>query len=323
MSRAGFLPSPIDPFVLLHCLYYFYEVWQDEVDKLYICLNSDIEQEVINNILELVKHPKIVFSYYPRVIGHGKAIDVMLSESTEENILLIEDDSIIFKKGIVDSYFKQIESGEFDLIGSPRISCDRKLAEDLCVEFGLDIYKWGDAGPNFWPCFLFIKRKHLLMTDRIFGNSHLGDTFVNTSIQLRRMKLKIKEIPQYHCSPDDFQNKENGVGIFDGECGYMHFGSLSSGIENTLLDGKQIPLKERTKNIDPVVLRADLTEMEKRELEKRVMWWQRAYDLNSNKFGEFGLVYRKAIENVIEKCGLSMDKITNQRKLYEEVINSD
>jgi glycosyltransferase involved in cell wall biosynthesis len=326
MSRAAFLPSPGDPFVLLHCIKYFKDVWYDEVDKLYICINSDIEKDVIFKLLDLLKDPKIVVSYFDRTLGHGKALNMMLEQCSEDNILLIEDDSIVFKKGIVDEYFKKIESKEYELIGSPRMSCTPEHADWMKKTFKLNYEGWGDKGPSFWPCFFWISKSLLNQTGKEFGNSIYGDTFVRTSFHLRallddRQDLAL-EIPQYHCSPDDYINAGEYRGIFDGRCGYMHFGSLSSGIENTLLTDRGIPLKERTKpGIQPVNIRHPQTEQEKAEFIRRIVWWNEAYRLNQTEFGQFGDAYGEAIENIIRTCGFNWSDINTMRKMYMEVIN--
>lgn len=324
LTRAAFLPSPGDPYCLLHAIHYFKTVWQDEVDKLYILINSTVEQPVINELLGLLKHPKIVVSYTDRTIGHGEAINRMLSQCNEDLVVLLEDDSIIFKKGIISTYFNMIEGGKYDLIGSPRMSCPKEVADKAKEEFGLNYEGFGDKGPNFWPCFFFTKRDILRETDRNFGATKYGDTLVNTSLQLRRLipKHRMVEIPQYHLSPDDEQYKERDLSIFDGRCGYMHFGSLSSGIENTLLDDKNKPLKDRLNpSAVPVKTRVPQSIQEHIELERRVMWWNECYQLNIEKFGEFGELYGKAIEKVIVRDGLSRERINNMYKMYMEVIN--
>jgi len=323
LSRAAFLPSPGDPFVLLHCVHYFKTVWQDEVDMLYIHINTNIEQAVVVELMELLKHPKIKVSYADHTIGHGEAINKMLLQCDEENVLLIEDDFIIFKKGVVDTYFDILESTSISLVGSPRLSCDRKLADKLCEEFGLNIFQDGDAGPNFWPCMFFISTDLLRETDRNFGASEYGDTFVNTSIQLRRKipRHNIFEIPQYHLSPDDKQHKKTGKSIFDGNCGYFHIGSLSSGIENTLLDGYNRPLKDRrVPGIKPVIPRVPQSVQEHKELERRICWWKEAHKMNSDRFKNFSRLYSRAIENVIIRDGLSRKNIDKMYKMYKEVM---
>jgi hypothetical protein len=342
MSRAAFLPSPGDPFVLMHCIKYFKEVWADEVDRLYININSDIEAEVVEQLMKDLEWPgKITTIYTNRTMGHGWSISRMLDECGEQFILLIEDDSIIFRKGWVDSMFKKIESEEYDVIGSPRMSCSPLIAEIAKEKLNLNYEGWGDKGPNFWPCFLFTRKSLLAHTDRHFGNKKwmkgtellgtilpeevVGDTFVNTSLQLRSLTEKILEIPQYHCTPDDFQNAKDGRGMFDGTASYMHFGSLSSGIENTLLDPNGKPLKDRKKEDTPAVkIHIPDTDQEKSEMEKRVMWWTEASATwnpqPDQKTTGFHFAYGYGIGNLIKYCKLSISNINNWRKLYMKVI---
>ncbi len=322
MTRCAFLPANGDPYVLLHTAEYF-KVWSSEVDKLYILFNSTIDSSLVEPLKKLLDHPKIVFFYVDHTMGHGEAINYLLDRCTEDSIMLIEDDSIIFKKGIVDTYFKIIESNSDAIVGSPRMSCPADVSDKLKVEFGLNYEGWGDKGPNLWPCFLFASRKNLLNTDRNFGASKFGDTFVNTSIQLRRNGCTFYEIPQYHCSPDDEQNKADCRGIFDGECGYMHFGSLSSGIENTLVNDDDIPLKDMIEPSAPPIKFIPTSGMEKVELEKRVMWWSEGYRLHITDFGYFSEIYGKAIEKVIKRHELSLENINNMRKMYHEVISNN
>jgi hypothetical protein len=340
MSRAAFLPSPGDPFVLMHCLKYFKEVWSDEVDRLYICINSDIEEDVVEEVMKDYEWPgKITTIYTKQVMGHGWAINRMMDECNEGYVLLIEDDSIIFKKGWVDSMFKLLEAETYDVIGSPRMSCSPEIAQIAKEKFNLNYEGWGDKGPNFWPCFLFTRKSLLAKTDRKFGNKSwqkgekllgvelqdtvIGDTFVNTSLQLRSLTPKILEIPQYHCTPDDFDNQKAGKGMFDGKAGYMHFGSLSSGIENTLVDPNGRPLKDRKKlNTTGIKIRKPQTPQEEAELEKRVMWWLEASVTWFPKklTADFHFVYGYALGHIEKYCNLSPSKINAWRKLYMKVI---
>lgn len=120
-SRAALLPYPGDPFLLNYWLKFFDEVWGDEVDKLYIYLNSPIEKPVVDYIRDLcLKRPKINLQYNPQQIEHGAVIDRLLGVVEEDYVMLIEDDGFIFKKGLVNACFEAIESGEKQIVGSKR-----------------------------------------------------------------------------------------------------------------------------------------------------------------------------------------------------------
>lgn len=273
MSRSALLPvMPRFPVVGLWMK--FYERWQDEVDKLEINFNQT---------------------------SHGDGIRKLVENTKADYIMLIEYDGIIFGKGFVDENFKLLESGEYDVIGSPRMSCGTDIAKLAADKWGLNYEGEGDNGPNFWPNFLFTKTKHLLATDRNFGSHHWkpgehmipfdilnpydydigGDTFVNTSLQLRAMGLKIKEIPQYHAHPDDLENYKKNTGIFDGKCRYFHIGSLSGDVFRPQ------------------------TEMEQRELERRLVWhglaggaiehFIRNYDLDTARMSEMKRIYKELV----------------------------
>jgi len=340
MTRAAFLPSIGDPFVLLHTVKYFEEVWQDEVDKLYINIASVVGQGVVKNLASIfAKNPKIKFSSVKTgEFQHGDNINYMLEQCEEDYILLIEDDSIIFKKGEVGLYFELMERDIIDMAGSPRMSCHPKLADIVQKKFGLDYSGYGDKGPAYWPCFLWVKRSDLLKTDRNF-NVHLwtagedkvcgelakvdmvGDTFVHTSIQLRELGLRILDVPQYHCNPNDQSSKGSGLGIFDKKCGYMHFGSLSSGIRSYLFDDNDVPLKDR--EMDPFavgILVKHNDPSEKMEMVRRIVWWKEALKCDY-PVGEFRDLYKKAIDKFQKFNNISDEDVNRQKELYMEIIN--
>lgn len=338
-SRAAFLPSPGDPYVLLNTISYFH-FWEEEVDALYININSDVELEVIDALKALLIHPKIKLIYQSAVVGHGEALNRMLDACVEDNILFIEDDSLIFKSGVVDHYFNIIESNEYDIIGSPRMSCSLEWAEIAKNKFNLDYSGYGDKGPNYWPCFLWCKKRDLLNTDRNFSNTGFkkgslflnsvlnddvaADTFAWATMQLREQGLRFFDIPQYHANPHDEQNKINKIGIFDGKCPYIHLGSLSSGIASYLIDENGRRLKERIKyNIIPAPLQSPL-DMDRAELERRVAWWKEAFDVGTSKYGfyvaGFSDSYLFAINNLIKICDLNATRVSRWTSLYKEVM---
>lgn len=316
--RSAFLTSSGDPYSLLNALHYYETVWQDEIDELWVAINSTMEREVIGDLIKRFPE-KVNFFYTNRKLGYGKPLNILLELSQEGNVLLLEDDTIIFKKGVVTKYFDILDSGKYDLIGSPRMSCNKNIADQLKKEFDLNYEGWGDKGPMFWPCFLWVSKGLLLKTDRNFDPTNWGDTFAWMSVQLRRIikdKSRILEIPQYHCSPDDFYNKEAGLGIFDGECGYMHLGSLSSGIQSYLLDDNQVPLSDREAGI-----RAEHPEPipHDKEMEKRIAWWLYCYNRSNLR----NVVYYQAIRRAIRISGIKIEDIVKWQQLYLGVINEE
>jgi hypothetical protein len=320
MSSSG------DPYVLLNAMSYFH-IWEDEIDELWIGLNTTMSRDFVLYLLHNLPgtfqwSSKIKILYINKQIGFGKPLELLLDLSPHGNVLLLEDDTIIFKKGVVNAYFSMLEEDRCDLIGSPRMSCSPETARELQVEFSLNYEGRGDKGPMFWPCFLWVKKELLQRTDKDFDPSDWGDTFAWMSVQLRRLTTKILDIPQYHCSPDDDHNKEHGWGIFDGVCGYMHLGSLSSGIQSYLLTEDQVPLADldtetRAEHPQPIP--------NSREMQNRLMWWHHCFmqRIGDEYTYEAGL-YESALMRVarIMNADNTEDPFYKRNlKMYLDVIN--
>ena len=183
----------------------------------------------------------------------------------------------------------------------------------------------------------------LLRTDRNFGarawhrgetiealNNYIvqdevsnGDTFVNTSLQVRSLVSidRILCIPQYHGSPDDLGHHARRYNLWDGKAPWVHVGSLSSGVGGILRDEKNRPLARRTIDLpqDSTILPKQWCQSdgEKMEFERRVQWWLTFWEKAHG--GEFYSLYGKAVFRIIEQFGLSMDNIRRRQLIYAEI----
>lgn len=329
MSRAISISAGGDPLLALFCLKLLRERCWDEFDSVYICYNNstntptEVQAEFISNCLG---DDKIKLVYWPTQLGYGLPITKMLQVATEDLVCLIEDDGFIFTPGILDKHFKMLESGEWDALGSPRFSCGTEIAEAMKRKYNLDYTGYGDVGPNFWPNFFFCKRLDLLKTDldfgpkefkqftapREFGNygaiqqeGQSGDTFVWTSIQLRHMGLKIKDIPQFHASPYEIEDINNKERNWHGEKPFwMHGGSLSVGAGKLL------------NNVIPDVS----TDIAKQEIETRVSFWMIISSIIEG-FKDYKYDYQRGIENLINNAGLDRDRIGKKVGIYRSLLN--
>ena len=345
MSRAAFLPFPGDPFLLHYWLKLFKENWIDEVDRLYIAHNSSIEPEIAEYIEDLAKRivgDKLCFLYTPRQTDHGIAINEMLDACEEDHILLIEDDGFIFKPGIVDHWFTQIEIGRFDVVGSKRGSCSLEILEAAKQKWNLDYSGYGDQGCNFWPNFFFTSRKLLLATDRNFcARSWIkgdivspidymvepenvnGDTFVNTSLQIRNLvkKERIHCVPQWHGSPNDIEDAEKGIDLFSGRAYWYHAGSLSSGVGGVLCDEEGRSLSKQDVSFPGGQLpKWCNSDGEKREWERRVQWWLTFWEnREEGVIDAFAEKYYKAIERIIIQYGFGKKTLKLRQKIYRKI----
>lgn len=330
MTKAAFLSAGGDPFISSLVLKLWKERWYDEIDKLYICYNnhSGVPYSIAGEFLKRASEdPKVHIIYHPRGIGNGMPITEMTLLSKEDLVMLLEDDGFIFESGHVNRCFQQIESDLTDAVGSPRGSCGKEIWDALQKKYTLDYSGYGDVGPNYWPNFFFVKRKDLLRTDLNFGSKtwqageyssemdhtfkevNHGDTFVWACVQLRALGLRFQSVPQYHASPTEVTDKQQGVmNWYQGQKPYwIHGGSLSAGWGGYL--SGQVP---------------DVShEMAKLEIETRVAFWRIALDTTEgfeDYYGEFKKEYRKGIDDLIVNAKLAVDRIEDKYRLYRQLM---
>ena len=348
-SRAAILPFPGDPYLINYWLDLYDRVWGNEVDRLYIHLNSPIEQPMVNYIMaRCSRSPRVKLIYTPQQIEHGDVINRTLDVVEEENIMLIEDDAFISKPGSVDMFFRMLEgnNSNYDIIGSKRGSCAMEILTRAKQLWGLDYEGEGDQGPNFWPSFFFTRKEILLKTDRNFGARAWkkgevipalgdyvvqdeianGDTMVHMSLQLRAMipKERILCIPQYHGHPDDMDHfvTHYAYSMFNGQATWCHIGSLSSGVGGILRDNVNRSLTRRL--IDPPGQATSLpnewcrSDFEKREFERRVQWWLTFYEhaKPTPDTKEFYDLYNEAIYRIIKQFSLRITEIRRRQIAY-------
>jgi hypothetical protein len=233
--------------------------------------------------------------------------------------------------------------GEADAVGGKRGSCSMEVWERARDVFGLDYSGFGDQGPNFWPCYFFIKKETLLNTDRNFGAKNwkrgeiieslnnykvrdencANDTFVNTSLQLRKMGLRFHYEPQYHGSPNDLSDYAQRVNLWDGQAAWTHVGSLSSGIGGVLMDdfGRSLARRKIDEPVSGTIIPNYCnTDAERLEWERRIQWWLTFYENSEpEELRELREEYRKAIMRVIDRYKLSFDNIKRRQMIYSEL----
>lgn len=343
-DRAAILPYPGDPYLFTLWLKFYDKYWGDKINKLYVHLNSPIEETIISYIKKLCEDRNILLLYTPNYTDHGNAINKLLDIISEKYVMLVEDDAFIWNGNVVDAAFCMLESGHIDIVGSKRGSCSIEIWKAANKKWGIPLDGLGDQGPNFWPCFFFSSLELLKQTDRNFNarawhkgetiiplscvvdvDTVCGDTFVNTSLQLRGLVPpdRIHYLPQYHSHPDDLRHAEKHEWLFDDRAPWCHIGSLSSGISGLLKDDFDRPLASRMR-LEPkektVLQNAPTTEMEKMEYERRVQIWLTAWELSepTPETQDFYNEYKKAIDRVINDFGLNRGNIKKRQFVYQE-----
>ena len=242
MSRAAILPTTGDPYVSQLWVNSCRRFWKDEVDKIYVRVNSGADEAVRTYSASLYKSLGCEVSVIDHSTDHGPAITDLIHRVKETHVLILEDDFYIKEKGIVSSWFEEVESGRCDVLGSKRGCTNQEIIDKMGSVFQLT----GDEliEPNFWPCLLVASKEALLRTDENFAakifdkgvsipyidyTPHIqmaGDTFVWASIQLRGLG--------YNCIQKN-QNRLIDVLYFKNyNCSWVHLGS-SSAIDNGML----------------------------------------------------------------------------------------
>ena len=323
MSRGVLLSTCCDPFTTSFCLKFWKERWYNEIDHFYINLNNhcQVPPEVIGEFMkDWANEPKITFIYHSTGKGNGPPQVELLKICEQDLILLLEEDFFIFEPGIVDGYFKKIESGECDLLGSPRYTYG-EVADAAKLKYNLDYSGEGDKGFGWWPTGFYCKREDLLKTDLDFGSkaylagetfkeldytfkeNNYTDTFTWTSLQLRYLGLKAIEIPQNHASPNEIEEFNRKELKWVEKPKYIHGGSLSAGWSGYL--SGQIP---DLSNQNAIL-----------EMETRCAFWSIAADATEG-FEDFKKLYKDGIETLIVNGKLDRNRINKKIMIYKDLM---
>ena len=273
IMRAALLPTGADPFHIAYWLRH-YKTWADSVDELHVAVCGPIPRQVIEYIGRIIGElPNATMHYLSHRTDHGKVLEFLLEQVSSDTVLFMEDDAFIRKPEVIDEAFSRIESGEVDVVGSPR----NGYATQALISIATNRFGDEPEGLAFWPTFLFARTKNLLATDGRFGGTNwmpgddflgwrLGDfanadTFIWASYQLRAQGLKVELRDGHRLSE---RPMDHGVPWF-------HVGSLSQGHGNMW----QNPLLTPEWYIHE---REMCVRLPGYELPRRVAWWQRMWE---------------------------------------------
>lgn len=223
MSRAVFLPTPGDPFLVSYWLRQ-YEQWRDLVDKLYVYISWPQEPEVIDRLRADIE---AVGGICVRAVSqgtrheHGQALEEMLALCGEDVIFMAEDDLYVQDRHAFAAYFEQVER-EGCVIGRSRGSMSMEIVNATKERY--------PNGAALWP-FVFARTRALRsLTERfgarwwaageeVKGIDHTceeacnADTFGAASMEIRGR----------------FTVVEGAIPTIWGSGPWFHVGSLSSG----------------------------------------------------------------------------------------------
>lgn len=331
MSRAILLPSTGDPYITAAWITAYKKYCEQHVDKLYVCINSSLEEKVANYVVDSFKALGAEVLQFDKHLDHGPALTSLLDICKEDYVFVAEDDFYIQHPTILDQWFKEVESGNIDMIGSKRGCVGPEIIKSTVSKFNLTSPL--DHQPNFWPCLIVVKASDLRRTDKNFAakrfeaGKHIpqlsftptvstgGDTFVWASIQLRALGLKIKDVNQ---------NRFIDV-ITSGNFPppWVHLGSSSTSLNGHLLDENMIPIGNTlmTKPMGfPPVPDEGIREHHSRKFAYYKVF-NNAFPIEgSSDAAYFNKLYRDAVSRTIQGCALPPAKVSEAETVIRKIL---
>jgi hypothetical protein len=315
MTRAAVLVCGADPFVTAYWLRH-YLTWADQVDtlRLIVCGQDDpILREYIAGAIAAV--PNAVLVDFAPVLDHGVALRRVMETTTEDVVMLCEDDAFVCRPSAVGEQFEMIERGDTDLVGCPRGTATAPLVSWANSRYGeLKAPVTGEAGPLFWPCFLWAKRADLKRTDRHYGaigwepgatilgqtyeERQSADTFGWSSLQLREMGLRITVQPNFRADLRAMPAWQNVP--------WFHAGGLSTGWGMYVMGP---PVHDVTH-----MRGTDLTDWT-----KRMAWWQKLAEIGDD-LADLRPAYRASIAKLATDTGMDMAQVEEWRAAFQRLI---
>lgn len=104
-----------DPYMAIY-QHDLYQNYQNEIDELNIYI-SGRHSFIIDFISELWSEAshQIIFR---QPVRHGEALNELYGQSRGDVLITMDSDNFIFKQGVIDGYCKEIESLNYDIVGS-------------------------------------------------------------------------------------------------------------------------------------------------------------------------------------------------------------
>jgi hypothetical protein len=327
-SRAILLPSIGDPFLLELWFSRSYPKFKNEVDHVYICLDSNQNEkwqsEVKQHIIETYSKLPNISIFFSEKAGLSSTIETAFKRCQHTYFAYIQEDAYVYKEGEVDRCFELLECDTVDVVATP-MYCYSGILNGLLsdVTGGKEPYLH-HLGFAFWQNFFFSSVKTIRETNCNFEpkqyrkgeripylNQEAPDTvsldvMAEISFQLRVLGKRFKYVSQ-------------GLGVHDLNFSpldvnfWQHVNSLSS-ITTYLVNETAMP---------PV---GDESVSLKTELERRVAWWIVAAkthgvpkDLTS-PIGRYYWRYAAMINKIISDYKLDQKNVDKRVNIIERIL---
>lgn len=180
MTKEALMISNCFPFFIRYWREVF-KKWQNEIDKVYVAIETPLEPTTENYIRNLFKHPKINLS--PGYTAQFNGLTKMFKESNEDLVMVLHDDTFILNKKPLDKYFALAEQGKIVVPlyrhYNPAGYIESKMNELFPKQVPFIVEETGEKGYSFLLYLFFANRKNLEETSAYFGGSGYkkGDYF--------------------------------------------------------------------------------------------------------------------------------------------------
>lgn len=168
--RIALLQTPGEACTVAYWLRNF-ETWRGEVDKLIVLVNNLYYPDIAAYDKQAFEAVGAKVTFVEGRVQHGDCIDILLNQAYDLDpdalVVLVEDDAYVRKPGSVRAAFDRIESGQTDIIGSPRYQ--DHLTDPVEDVWGPITSDFGETKRVLWPTFLFARAFDLRNTNRRFG----------------------------------------------------------------------------------------------------------------------------------------------------------
>lgn len=335
-SRAVLLPTTGDPYIVSTWLESYRKFWQDAGAKLYVNLNSGIDEVVMDYSVSLCKQiPNTETVVHDGLIDHGNAITELLNKCSEETVFIAEEDYYILSSGHLERWFNTVEQNPNSAIVSYRGSCTSELMAATVKKYNITnpLYQ---TQSNFWPSLVCVNRSHLEKTDKNFrakafqpgeyikeldwtpSSQQCGDTFVWMSLQLRALGLDFIYENQWRLC-DVIAKGNRWVPP------WVHIGSTSMTVNGALLDENMRTLNSRKKQGWPSKYPAVPPPGGESHFEQCAAFWYLTLahhripaDHPAQYFNE---VYYNAINGFVKACNLNQTRISQWYELFKHYLS--
>lgn len=166
-TRAVVIGTPMFPLLMGYSAELVNKVWGEEVDAIYLAVSNPEHLSAYSGIKEyLMRNPRVHVIETAR--KWPESVNMVAKIVKEDTIMFAHDDTLIFKKGVVDAYFRRVEETGVVVTTSQPIYAPIHLVDELIKQKYPDA-QYLDHCFSFYCNFFFVPRELFAKTRGDFG----------------------------------------------------------------------------------------------------------------------------------------------------------